>query len=72
MSTDYILDVHQVSRDGGSYYVICPHCKRGVNIDGDDLSEVRGEQFQHTYRCGGWFQVSSTARFVKVLPGIEE
>lgn len=62
-----ILDVHLVTRDGGSYCVRCPHCKQILGIDGDDLSEIRGEQYQHR-ACGGWLEVSSGARYVKELP----
>jgi hypothetical protein len=61
-----ILEVHRVTRDGGDYCVRCPHCKRLIGIEGDDLSEIRGEQYQH-HACGGWLQVSTTARYVKEL-----
>lgn len=68
MSTsDLILTVNVVTKDGGSYCVKCPHCKRFIGIDGDDMSEVRGEQYQHLNKCGGWLQISPDARFVKEL-----
>lgn len=78
--TDEILTVKLVSRDGGDYCVICPHCKQVIGIEGDDISEVLGEQYQHKKRerlgsrgirssgCDGWLQISSDARFVKELP----
>lgn len=59
-----ILTVHKVTKDGGDYTVMCPHCKSLIGLEGDDLSEIRGEQFQHR-ACGGWLEVSHDARFVK-------
>lgn len=64
---DEIITVHLVTKDGGDYCVRCPHCKQIIGIEGGDLSEVRGEDYQH-YRCGGWLSVSRDARFVKELP----
>jgi phage terminase large subunit GpA-like protein len=64
---DLILDVRLVTRDGGDYAVRCPHCKSIIGIEGEDLSEIRGEQYQHRV-CGGWLQVHHSARFVKELP----
>lgn len=61
-----ILTVHKVTKDGGDYTVRCPHCKALIGLEGDDLSEVRGEQFQHR-ACAGWLEVSQDARFVKSL-----
>lgn len=58
--------VHEVSRDGGSYCIRCPHCKEIIGIDGDDMSEIRGEQYQHK-QCGGWSEISHSARYVKEL-----
>ena len=66
ISTDEILIVSCVTKDGGSYAVKCPHCIEIIGIEGDDLSEIRGEQFQHR-TCGGWLQVRDTAFFVKTL-----
>ena len=74
-----ILNVTRVTKDGGSYGVKCPHCRLVIGIDGDDLSEVRGEQFQHKRReypgpngpkssgCDGWMQISEDAVFVRDL-----
>lgn len=74
-ATDEILTVQRVSKDGGTYCVKCPHCKEIIGIDGDDLSEIRGEQYQHKRReyqgargpkfigCDGWLEVSRTAVF---------
>lgn len=64
--SDEILEVSKVSKDGGDYCVICPHCKDLIGIEGDDLSEIQGEQYQHK-RCGGWLEVSNDAHFVKGL-----
>ena len=65
-ATDEILPVYRVTKDGGDYTVKCPHCRRLIGLDGDDLSQIRGEQFQHKH-CGGWLEVVSSARFVPVL-----
>lgn len=67
-TSDEILLVRQVSRDTDrSYIVRCPHCSQVIGIEGDDLDEIRGEQYQHK-RCGGWLEVSETAAFVRELP----
>ena len=66
MATDEILTVNRVSKDGGDYVVKCPHCSRIIGIEGDDLSEIRGEQYQHR-ACGGWLQVDHDARFVRAI-----
>ncbi len=63
---DEIRTVKRVTRDGDGYAVICPHCNRVIGIEGDDLSEIRGEQYQHR-SCGGWLEVSHDAVFVKQL-----
>ena len=63
--TDEILTVTRVSKDGGDYVVKCPHCKAIIGIEGDDLSEIKGEQY--LCRCGGWLQVGFNARYVKEL-----
>lgn len=74
-----ILPVRKVSKDGGDYVVKCPHCKDIIGIGGDDLSEIRGEQFQHRKReypgpngpksngCDGWLEVSTDAVYVREL-----
>ena len=76
----FILPVKMVSKDGGDYCVRCPHCKAIIGIEGDDMSEVQGEQLQHRRReyagpngprfngCDGWLEVTPDARFVKELP----
>lgn len=67
-ASDEILLVRQVSRDTDrSYIVRCPHCSQVIGLEGDDLDEIRGEQYQHK-RCGGWLEVSGTAAFVRELP----
>lgn len=79
IASDLILSVRRVTRDGGSYAVKCPHCREIIGIDGDDLSEIRGDQYQHKRRsypaprglrysgCDGWFEIAQTAAFVKEL-----
>ena len=62
MPTDEILDVHHVSNDSDSYIVRCPHCKNVIGVEGEDLSEIRGEQY--TCRCGGWLQIADNARYI--------
>lgn len=78
-TTGYILPVKRVSKDGGDYCVKCPHCQEIIGIQGEDLSEIRGEQFQHKKReyqgryemkttgCDGWLEVAQTAKFVREL-----
>lgn len=61
---DYIYDVHQVARDTGMGIICrCPHCQAIISIEGEELSDVRGEQYK--CRCGGWLEVSSTVSRVK-------
>ena len=66
MATDEIMIVKRVSKDGGDYVVICPHCKRIIGVEGDDMSQIVGEQYKHS-ACGGWLEVSHDARFVESL-----
>jgi hypothetical protein len=80
MASEEILTVLLVSKDGGDYCVRCPHCGDIIGVDGQDLSEIRGEQFHHKRReypgpagpryngCGSWLEVGSSARFVRELP----
>ena len=65
-ANDEIKPVSRVTKDGGDYTVKCPHCLRLIGLEGDDLSQIRGEQFQHKH-CGGWLEVTHEARFVPVL-----
>lgn len=65
-ATDEIITVKRVIKDGGAYCARCPHCKDLIGLEGDDLSEIRGEQYQHR-ACGGWLQVAHEARFVREL-----
>lgn len=69
MATDEILDVNVVSKDGGEYCVRCPHCQQIIGIEGYDMGEIRGEQYQHG-RCNGWLQIADNARFVRELPAV--
>lgn len=61
-----ILSVIRVSKEAGDYIVKCPHCKSIIGIEGNDLSEIRGEQYNHR-ACGGWLEVSHDARFAREL-----
>jgi hypothetical protein len=75
-----ILPVRLVSKDGGDYCVKCPHCGDIIGIEGEDLSEIRGEQYQHKRRewhgpygmksngCDGWLEIDEDARYVRELP----
>jgi hypothetical protein len=65
-STDEIIPVSRVSRDGDGYCVRCPHCKAVIGIEGDDLQEIVGEQYRHR-ACGGWLSVAFDARYVKAV-----
>lgn len=63
-SMNEIRDVTEVSRDtDGCYICKCPHCLRIMALEGDRMSEIRGEQYKD--RCGGWMEVSHDARFVE-------
>ena len=53
--------VHEFSRDGRDADVKCPHCLSIIGVEGNP----RGEQYQ--CRCGGWLEVSSTAKCVEIL-----
>lgn len=78
-TSGYILPVKLVSKDGGDYCVKCPHCQSIIGIQGEDMSEIRGEQFQHKKRefqgprgmktmgCDGWLEVTRNAKFVREL-----
>ncbi|MBV2131999.1 hypothetical protein KRX52_04200 [Pseudomonas sp. MAP12] len=69
---DEILLVRQVSRDTDRSYVVrCPHCSQVIGIEGDEIDEVRGEQYQHK-RCSGWLEVSNTAVSVRELPPVKQ
>lgn len=65
-ATDEIKTVNRVSKDGGDYVVKCPHCGDIIGVEGDDLSEIQGEQYRHR-SCGGWLQIDFQARFVREL-----
>lgn len=78
IATDEILTVHRVIRDGdGTLCVTCPHCNTIIGIEGDDMDEIRGEQYQHKRReypgphgtrstgCDGWLEVSHDAKAVR-------
>lgn len=65
-ATDEIKTVRRVTKDGGSYAVKCPHCGSVIGVEGEDISEVRGEQYKH-FSCGGWMRVDYDARFVREL-----
>lgn len=65
-ATDEILPVDRVTKDGGAYTVKCPHCRSLIGLEGESLSDMRGEQYQHQL-CGGWLEVTHSARFVQVL-----
>lgn len=63
--TDEILDVDRYCReDDGEVCVKCPHCGWVVGLE---RGSFKGEQYQHTRnsKCGGWFQITSTPKFVK-------
>ena len=65
--TDEIKSVSRVSRDGGDYVVKCPHCGWVIGVEGDDLSDIQGGQYQHKNngRCNGWFEITRNARLVR-------
>ena len=65
-TSDEIKKVYRVSVDGGDYVVRCPHCHQIIGIEGNDLSEIQGEQYHHR-ACGGWLQVSYEACYVREL-----
>ncbi len=62
--SEFIYDVHHLVRDTDmSICCRCPHCQSVIGIEGEEFSDVRGEQFQ--CRCGGWLQVDSDAVAIK-------
>ena len=64
MPSDCIFDVHHIVRDSDmSICCRCPHCQSVIGIEGEEFSDVRGEQFQ--CRCGGWLQVDYSAKALK-------
>lgn len=64
MPDDYIYNVDHIVRDSDmSICCRCPHCHNMIGIEGDEFSDVRGEQYK--CRCGGWLEVSSTAVAIK-------
>ena len=64
MPDDYIYNVDHIVRNGDmSICCRCPHCQDVIGIEGDEFSDVRGEQYK--CRCGGWLEVSSTAVAIK-------
>jgi len=64
VADDYIYDVIHLSRENDRSLICrCPHCQDVIGIDGDDLDDVYGEQYQ--YRCSGWFQISDDARMLR-------
>lgn len=62
--SEYIYEVHHLVRDDDmSICCRCPHCQSVIGLEGDEFSDVRGEQFQ--CRCGGWLEVSYRAACLK-------
>ncbi|WP_236202207.1 hypothetical protein [Pseudomonas pseudonitroreducens] len=60
MADDYIYDVYHVARDtDGSLICRCPHCQEIRALDGHDVEDVQGEQYE--CHCGGWYQIDSDA-----------
>lgn len=57
-----ILDVSAVAKDGCGYAVRCPHCKEVLYVEGNNLREIRGEQYNHKEH---WLAVTSNARLVE-------
>lgn len=66
VAENLILDVTTVAKDGSDWCVKCPHCEVTVMLPS---GPVRGEQFKHSNAsgCGGWFEVSSTAKVIHGL-----
>lgn len=64
--TNEIKPVSRVTKDFGDYTVKCPHCHLLVGLEGADLSQIRGEQYQHPH-CGGWLEVTHDAHYVPEL-----
>lgn len=62
--SNYIYEVHHLVRDDDmSICCRCPHCQSFIGLEGDEFSDVRGEQFQ--CRCGGWLEVAYRAVCLK-------
>lgn len=64
MADEYIYNVDELSRDNdGSIICRCPHCQNITGLEGQEFEDVRGEQY--TCRCGGMFQIDTSARRVR-------
>lgn len=75
MMSDEILMVNTIGRADGDWGCFCPHCSKPIFFSEDAIEDVRGSQYRHTRlisilrdeRCNGWLEVSTTARFSRVL-----
>lgn len=75
MASNEILMVNKIGRADGDYGCYCPHCGKLMFFSEDELSDIRGAQYQHTRiinfrsseRCDGWFEVSTDARYSRIL-----
>lgn len=71
MRDEYIYIVDHIVKVGN--FLIrcrCPHCQNVIDIEVEELTEWRGNQYE--CRCGGWLEVSNTAAALNLddeLPG---
>ena len=57
-----IKPVRRYMREGGSYLILCAHCKRTMYVEGP----VKGEDYQDRL-CGGWSGITFDAQEVVQL-----
>jgi len=73
--SDEILMVNTIGRADGEWGCYCPHCINPIFFSEDVIEEVRGSQYQHTRplsifrneRCDGWLEISTTARYSRIM-----
>ncbi|QCJ72232.1 hypothetical protein MNY66_16540 (plasmid) [Moellerella wisconsensis] len=75
MASEEIREVTRIGRADGQWGCKCPHCDRSMFFSEDTIEEVRGSQYQHTarlsiiseQRCNGWLEVSTTAKYSRIM-----
>ena len=71
MAKNEILTVSVLGRADREWGCFCPHCGRPMFFSEDNISDIRGEQYQHSrvinlmtgQRCNGWVEVDSRAGY---------
>lgn len=71
MAKNEILTVSMLGRADNEWGCFCPHCGRPIFFAEGHISDIRGEQYQHSrvinlmtgQRCNGWVEVDSLAGY---------